>query len=36
VAQDENAPKKARVAAWNPSKGPQFAKVTIVEYSDFQ
>jgi hypothetical protein len=29
-------PQKIEVAAWTPVKGPKFAKVTIVEYSDFQ
>lgn len=27
---------KIEVAAWSPIKGPKFAKVTIIEYSDFQ
>lgn len=29
-------PQKIEVAAWTPVKGPKYAKVTIVEYSDFQ
>jgi hypothetical protein len=29
-------PQKAELAAWTPVKGPKYAKVTIVEYSDFQ
>jgi hypothetical protein len=27
---------KVELAAWTPVKGPKFAKVTIVEFSDFQ
>lgn len=27
---------KAELAAWTPIEGPKYAKVTIVEYSDFQ
>ncbi len=29
-------PQKAQIAAWSPIKGPKQAKVTIVEFSDFQ
>jgi protein-disulfide isomerase len=29
-------PQKVELATWTPIKGPKFAKVTIVEYSDFQ
>ncbi len=29
-------PQKIELAAWTPVKGPKFAKVTIVEFSDFQ
>jgi hypothetical protein len=31
-----DAPQRAELAAWTPVKGPKYAKVTIVEYSDFQ
>jgi protein-disulfide isomerase len=30
------APQKVELAAWTPVKGPKAAKVTIVEFSDFQ
>ncbi|HZS38602.1 MAG TPA: hypothetical protein VFF06_17335 [Polyangia bacterium] len=29
-------PQKVELAQWTPIKGPKYAKVTIVEYSDFQ
>ena len=29
-------PKKVELAAWTPVKGPKAAKVTILEFSDFQ
>jgi len=29
-------PQKVELAQWTPIKGPKWAKVTIVEYSDFQ
>ena len=29
-------PQKVELAQWTPVKGPKFAKVTIVEFSDFQ
>lgn len=29
-------PQKVQLAAWTPVKGPKYAKVTIVEFSDFQ
>lgn len=29
-------PQKVELAAWTPTKGPKYAKVTIVEFSDFQ
>ena len=32
----EGTPQKVVVAAWSPIKGPKHAKVTIIEYSDFQ
>ena len=35
-AQAEDKPQKIELAAWTPVKGPKYAKVTIVEYSDFQ
>jgi hypothetical protein len=31
-----DGPQKIELAAWTPIQGPKFAKVTIVEYSDFQ
>ena len=35
-APPEAAPQKVELAAWTPVKGPKTAKVTIVEFSDFQ
>jgi hypothetical protein len=32
----DTTPKKVELAAWNPRKGPKAAKVTVVEFSDFQ
>ena len=32
----EGQPQKVTVAAWSPAKGPRNAKVTIIEFSDFQ
>lgn len=32
----EDRPQKIELAAWTPVKGPKYAKITIVEYSDFQ
>ncbi len=29
-------PQKVELAAWTPTKGPKYAKVTILEWSDFQ
>ena len=29
-------PRRIELAAWNPRKGPKAAKVTVVEFSDFQ
>jgi hypothetical protein len=34
--QPNNAPQKIELAAWTPIKGPKYAKVTILEFSDFQ
>lgn len=36
AAPPAGAPQKVEVAAWSPVKGPKNAKVTIVEFSDFQ
>jgi hypothetical protein len=30
------APQKVELAAWTPVKGPKYAKVTVLEFSDFQ
>lgn len=35
-AQAAAGPQKVELAAWTPIRGPKYAKVTIVEYSDFQ
>ncbi len=32
----QEGPQKVELAAWTPVKGPKTAKVTIVEFSDFQ
>jgi hypothetical protein len=34
--QPTEGPQKVELAAWTPMKGPKGAKVTIVEFSDFQ
>ena len=34
--QPAEGPQKVELAAWTPVKGPKTAKVTIVEFSDFQ
>jgi protein-disulfide isomerase len=31
-----STPRPVALAAWNPRKGPKAAKVTVVEFSDFQ
>jgi len=31
-----SAPQKIELAAWTPIKGPKYAKVTVLEFSDFQ
>ncbi len=31
-----SVPQKAELASWTPVKGAKYAKVTIVEFSDFQ
>jgi protein-disulfide isomerase len=36
AAQAPAGPQKIELAAWTPIKGPKLAKVTIVEFSDFQ
>jgi hypothetical protein len=36
AAPDTTTPRKVELAAWNPRKGPKAAKVTLVEFSDFQ
>src|SRR5262249_51862144 len=33
---EPTTPRKVELAAWNPRKGPKAAKVTLVEFSDFQ
>jgi hypothetical protein len=35
-AEPPKGPVKVELAAWNPRKGPKPAKVTVVEFSDFQ
>ena len=35
-APEPSVPQKVELAAWNPIEGPKHAKVTIVEFSDFQ
>jgi protein-disulfide isomerase len=36
AAEPPSGPRPVELAAWNPRKGPKAAKVTIVEFSDFQ
>jgi hypothetical protein len=36
AAEPPSGPRKVELAAWNPRKGPKAAKVTLVEFSDFQ
>jgi hypothetical protein len=36
AAEPPSTPRKVELAAWNPRKGPKAAKVTVVEFSDFQ
>lgn len=31
-----SVPQKVELASWTPVKGPKYAKVTIIEFSDFQ
>ena len=32
----EESPQRIELAAWTPVKGPKYAKVTVLEFSDFQ
>ena len=34
--QEQAGPQKVELAAWTPVRGPKHAKVTIIEFSDFQ
>ena len=36
AAEPPSGPRPVEIAAWNPRKGPKAAKVTLVEFSDFQ